>query len=191
MLFASRGRPPSLTDIAADTGLSSEQVRTLLFELQMRDFLGMNQAADAIIYAYPFTSQPTEHRVSIKGRMLNALCAIDALGAGGIYRTDATIASSCRLCGTTIDIGTAQHGAALRHARPAGAVVWYDLAYCQTAAMSCCPSIGFFCCDEHLRQWMAVQTAARTGYRLTLDEALEVSRAIFGPVSAGGTVTLD
>jgi alkylmercury lyase len=63
-------------------------------------------------------------------------------------------------------------------------VVWYDFAYGQTAAMSCCPSIGFFCGDGHLQQWMAAQTAARAGYRLTIDEALEVGRAIFGPVFA-------
>jgi alkylmercury lyase len=190
-LFASQGRPPSVAEIASDTGWPAAQVRALLLELQTHDHLGVNQAADAIVYVYPFTSQPTEHRVSINGRTLNALCAIDALGACGMYRTDATITSSCRLCGTAIEIGTARHGAALNHARPAGAVVWYDFAYRQTAATSCCPSIGFFCCDEHLQQWMAAQATARTGCRLTLGEALEVGRAIFGPVFAGSTVNVD
>jgi hypothetical protein len=184
MLFASHSRPPLVAEIARDTCLPFDQVRALLLELQTYDLLGLDHAADAIIYAYPFTSQPTEHHVNINGRTLNALCAIDALGAGGMYRTDTTITSSCRLCGTTIEVGTAQQGTALSHARPAGAVVWYDFAYSQTAAMSCCPSIGFFCGDGHLQQWMAAQTAARAGYRLTLDEALEVGRAIFGPVFA-------
>ncbi len=156
----------------------------LLLELQERDLLGMDLAADAIIYAYPFTSQPTEHRINLGGCTLNALCAIDALGAGSMCRADATITSSCRLCGTTIEIGTVQCGTARGRARPASTVVWYDLAYAQAAATSCCPSIGFFCCDEHLQQWMAAQTAARAGYRLGLDEALEVGRAIFGPVFA-------
>jgi hypothetical protein len=108
MLFASRGRPPSVTEIASDTRLPFDQVRTLLLQLQVHDLLGMNQAADAIIYAYPFTSQPTEHHVNFNGRMLNALCAIDALGAGGMYRTDAAVTSSCRWCATTIEIGTAR-----------------------------------------------------------------------------------
>jgi hypothetical protein len=101
-----------------------------------------------------------------------------------MYRTDAAVTSSCRWCATTIEIGTAQHGTVLSRARPAGAVVWYDLAYTQTAAMSCCPSIGFFCCDEHLQQWMVAQATACAGYRLTVDEALEVGRAIFGPIFA-------
>jgi alkylmercury lyase len=183
-LFAKYGRPPSLAEVVGDTDLPFEQVRTLLLELRTHDLLGMNTAADAIIYAYPFTSQPTEHRVNLDGRTLNALCAIDALGAGSMCREDATITSSCRLCGTAIEIGTAQRGTALGHARPTSALVWYDLAYNQTAATSCCPLIGFFCCDVHLQQWMAAQTTARAGHRLTLEEALEVGRAIFGPVFA-------
>jgi alkylmercury lyase len=187
MLFASHGRPPSIAEIASDARLPLDQVRTLLLELQMHDLLGMNQAADAIIYAYPFTNQPSEHHVNIYGRTPNALCAIDALGAGGMFRTDAAVTSSCRWCGTTIEIGTAQHVRVLSHARPAGAVVWYDLAYTQTAAMSCCPSIGFFCCDEHLQEWIAAQATPRAGYRLTVDEALEVGRAIFGPVFAAAS----
>ena len=120
----------------------------------------MDQAADTIIYAYPFTSQPTDHRVSINGRMLDALCATDALGAGDMYQTDATITSACRLCGAPIEIGTAKQGTTVSHARPAKTVVWYDLAYSQTAAISCCPSIGFFCCDEHLQQWVTAYGTA-------------------------------
>lgn len=187
-LFGSLGRPPSLAEITEGIGLPSEQVRILLRELQMHDLLGMNQATDTIIYAYPFTSQPTEHHVSINGRVLNALCAIDALGAGAMYRTDATIASSCRLCGTKIAIGTTLQGSVLSYKSPGSAVVWYDLAYSEAAAMSCCPSICFFCGDAHLQGWIAAQAAVRAGYRLTLDEALEVGRAIFGAVFAGSSM---
>ena len=79
----------------------------------------------------------------------------------------------------------------MSHARPAKTVVWYDLAYSQTAAISCCPSIGFFCCDEHLQQWVTAHGTARAGYRLTLDEALEVGRAIFGPVFTSKGVNQD
>jgi sarcosine oxidase delta subunit len=187
MLFASQGRPPSVAEIASGTGLPTVQVRALLVELQTHDLLGVDQAADTVLYAYPFTSQPTEHRVGMNGRMLNALCAIDALGAGALYQTDTMITSCCRLCGARIEMRMTQQGAALSHARPAGAVVWYDLAAGQTAAMSCCPSIGFFCSDQHLQQWMATRITARTGCRLALDEALEVGRAIFGPVLADST----
>jgi alkylmercury lyase len=121
----------------------------LVSELQAQDLLGMDDAARTIVYAYPFTREATEHRVELDGHKLNALCAIDALGVGGMYQTDVIVVSSCRFCGTNIEIHTAQNGKALGYARPTGAVVWYDLAYIHIAAASCCPSIGFFCCDEH------------------------------------------
>ncbi len=183
-LFGQLGRPPQLSEIGKVIGLGPEQIRTLVSELQAHDLLGMDDASGTIVYAYPFSGEATEHRVELHGHKLNALCAIDALGVGGMYQTDVTVASSCRFCGTKIEIRTAQNGKALNHARPASAVVWYDLAYSQTAAASCCPSIGFFCCDEHLQQWLAAQTLRRAGYRLALDEALEVGRAIFEPVLA-------
>jgi hypothetical protein len=183
-LFGRFGRPPNLTEISKKIGLALEQTRMLASELQAHDLLGMDDTAETIAYAYPFTKRTTEHRVELHGRKLNALCAIDALGIGGMFRADVTIESSCRHCGTSIEIGTSQSGRAVSYARPVGAVVWYDLAYSEAAATSCCPSIGFFCCDEHLQQWLAGQTTRRAGYRLAIDEALEVGRALFEPVLA-------
>jgi hypothetical protein len=164
-----RGRPPARTDSNARVRVAGE---------------GPSWDGRKIVYAYPFSGAKTEHRVELHGHKLNALCAIDALGVGGMYQTDVTVVSSCRFCGTDIEVRTAQNGKALGYARLAGAVVWYDLAHNHTAATSCCPSIGFFCCDEHLQQWLTAQTSRRAGYRLALDEALEVGRAIFEPVLA-------
>ena len=71
----------------------------------------------------------------------------------------------------------------MRKVTPAGAVVWYDFAYeGGAAANSCCPSIAFFCSEEQLRRWLDQQTPPRHGVVLAIEEALEVGRAIFGPV---------
>ncbi len=183
-LFARSGRPPHLHEIGKDTGLSVENIRVLVSQLQAHDLLGRDESADVILYAYPFTGRQTEHRVQLHGRMLYAVCAIDALGIAGMFRTDAVIESSCRACGSRIEIGAAQGGKSLSHARPVDAIVWYDLAYSGRAAASCCPSIAFFCSDGELRQWFSAQSPQRAGYPLTLDEALEVSRALFEPVLA-------
>jgi hypothetical protein len=88
---------------------------------------------------------------------LHALCAIDALGIGCPFQTD--IAITC--------------GRVVSSAEPDDKVVWYDLAYAEAAATSCCPSIGFFCADGHLQQWMAAKNPPRAGTRLTLAEAME------------------
>ena len=183
-LFGRLGRPPSLAEVGDEIGLSLVQVRTHLAELEAHDLLRTDPATSAIVYSYPFTSEATEHRVELDGRVLHALCAIDALGVGGMFRTDVTISSSCRFCRTPIEIGIIHAGHTISYAQPATVVVWYDLAYSQAAATSCCPSIGFFCTDEHLQRWPATQISPRAGYRLALDEALEVGRAIFEPVLA-------
>jgi alkylmercury lyase len=183
-LFARLGRPPGLHEIRKETGLSVEDIRMLVSELQAHDLLGSDASADVILYAYPFTGEQTEHRVQLRGQRLHAVCAIDALGIAGMFRTDAVIESSCRACGGRIEIGIVQGGKSLGHARPVDAVVWYDLAYSGRAAASCCRSIAFFCTDAELRQWSNAQSPQHAGYPLTLDEALEVSRALFEPVLA-------
>lgn len=188
-LFARLGRPPHPHEIGKKAGLSVENLRTLVSELQAHDLVGMDRSAGAIAYAYPFTGQETEHRVQLRDRKLHAVCAIDALGIAGMFRTDALIESSCRACGSRIEIGTAQGGKSLSHARPVDAVVWYDLAYSGRAAESCCRSIAFFCTDAELRQWLSAQRAQHAGYALTLGEALEVSRALFEPVLAAATAS--
>jgi hypothetical protein len=186
-LFARSGRSPHLRDIGEETGLSVENLRTLVAELEARDLLGSDQSADSVLYAYPFTGQETEHRVQLRGRQLHAVCAIDALGIAGMFRTDVVIGSSCRACASRIEIGTAQGGTSLSYVRPGDAVIWYDLAYSGRAAASCCPSIAFFCSKAELQQWLSPQSPPRAGYRLTLDEALEVGRALFEPVLATGS----
>jgi hypothetical protein len=188
-LFARFGRPPHLREIGKETGLSVENLRVLVGELQARDLLGSDTSADVILYAYPFTGQETEHRVQLRGRKFHAVCAIDALGIAGMFRTDVVIGSSCRGCASGIEIGTAQCGKSLSYVRPGDAVVWYDIAYSGRAATSCCPAIAFFCSEAELQQWLNAQRPQRAGYRLTLDEALEVGRALFEPVLAAAATT--
>jgi hypothetical protein len=183
-LFGQFGRSPSLAEIGGETDLSPDQVRAHLVELHAHDLLGMDQATGEIVYAYPFTNQVTEHHIALHGRALHALCSIDALGIGGMLQTDVAITSSCRLCQTPVEIATANAGRFIANAKPDDAVVWYDLGYAGTAAMSCYPSIGFFCSDGHLQQWLAARNPPRAGSRLTLVEAMELGRAIFEPVLA-------
>jgi hypothetical protein len=183
-LFARSGRPPLLQEIGEETGLSPENLRTLVADLEAHDLLGSDPSADLVLYAYPFTDNQTVHRVRLRGRKLHAVCAIDALGIAAMFGTDVVIESSCRVCGGGIEIGTARNGKVLSHARPVGAVVWYDLAYSGCAAVSCCQSIAFFCSEPELQQWVSTQNPQCRGYRLTLDEALQVGRALFEPVLA-------
>ena len=89
--FARLGRPPGLHEISKETGLSAEDIRTLVSELQAHDLLGSDPSADVILYAYPFSGARTEHHVQLRGQGLHAVCAIDALGIAGMFRSDVVI----------------------------------------------------------------------------------------------------
>lgn len=189
-LFAALGRPPRLEEIASATKMRQERLAPVLRQLQERDLLAVDAASGSIALAYPLTGSNTGHRVHLGERVLNALCAVDALGVGSMYRQDVSIESSCHFCDAEIRISTARNGTALSSISPAGTVVWYDTRYAGGSAVtSCCPSIAFFCSDDHLQRWLASQAAQRRGYRLSPDEALEIGRALFGPVLATPTAS--
>lgn len=71
-----------------------------------------------------------------------------------MYGSDIAISSPRRHCGASIEVRTAEKGKALEGVTPSGAVVWHDFAYGGSAATSSCPSIAFFCSNQHLDQWL-------------------------------------
>jgi hypothetical protein len=112
-LYADKGQPPRPGDVADQTGIATARVVALLRKLQLRDLVGLEPGGGSIRYAYPFTETPTGHRVELGANVLNALCAIDALGVASMYGTDIMVESSCRQCGQRIRFTTADKGLAL------------------------------------------------------------------------------
>lgn len=182
--WVAEGQPPTVHEIAVQTGIGSLRVAALLRNLQLRDLVGLEPDSGAIRHAYPFTVSASGHRVELGRHTLNALCAVDALGAGDMCRMDIAIDARCRSCGESVRVETVLEGRRLGRMEPERAVVWYDFAYEDSAASSCCQAIAFFCSEQHLREWLGLQRTPRAGARLAMDEALELGRAIFGPVFA-------
>ncbi|MGH6898019.1 MAG: organomercurial lyase [Geminicoccaceae bacterium] len=181
--FRERGHAPSPEEIARRSGTAPEKVRALLQRLAGRDLVVLE--GDRVLGAYPLSERPTGHRVRIGKHVLHAMCAIDALGVGAMYRTNSVIEARCRLCRATIDITTGDDGRRLDAVLPVDAVVFAGIGYrggC--AATSLCTTIAFFCGAAHLSAWRASQRLEGPGYRLSIDEAFQVGKAIFGPVLA-------
>jgi hypothetical protein len=180
--YAVLGRAPRIPEIAARVGIAPDAATAWLRRLRARDQIVLDEAGDLISGAYPFTEQDTGHRVHLDGRVLNAMCAIDALGVGAMYGRDVAIDSSCRQCGKAVSVITAQRGLALESVWPAETVVWAGITYANNcAATSLCRVLAFFCGDDHLETWRAPDAR---GVRLSLDEAMQVGKAIFMPVVA-------
>ena len=179
-LYREYGRAPAVADLARHAGVGEAEVRESLLRLRERDLVVLDAHAEIIEGAYPFTERDTGHRVRIDGRTVNAMCAVDALGAGDMSACDVEIESRCRSCGAPVRITTRETGRALDEVRPHTAVVWLGLRYeggC--AARSLCTVTSFFCTDDHLDVWRREQKSEPPGARLSVAEAFEAGRAIF------------
>ncbi|MEH2530998.1 hypothetical protein V1277_002626 [Bradyrhizobium sp. AZCC 1588] len=185
-LYAEQGRAPTIDVLAARARLDTAEARGQLAELRQRDLVVLSRDGERIIGAYPFTDRDTGQRVKLDGRTANAMCAVDALGVGAMLRRDIQIDSRCHRSGTAIRITTRDRGRAIAVARPETTVVWLSLRYeGGSAAHSLCTVTVFFATDDHLEAWHKDQPADMRGVRLSLAEALEAGRAIFGPSLAG------
>jgi mercuric reductase len=185
-LYAELGRMPAIGELAKRTGVSEFTIRPILASLKARDLVVLDADGDRIVGAYPWTDRATEHRVSLGERTFNAFCAIDALGAGAMYGRDVEIQSRCRACGAPVRIATRDRGQAVADVQPGSTVVWSGIRHTDgCAANSMCTVIAFFCDDAHLEAWRAEHDPEAPGFRLWIDEALQVGRAIFGPSLAG------
>lgn len=181
---------PAIGEVAKRAGVSGSTIRAILASLKARDLVVLDADGERIVGAYPWTDRATEHRVSLGERTLNALCAIDALGAGDMYECDVEIYSRCRSCGAPVTMATRGRGRAVAEVRPATAVVWSGIRHTDgCAANTMCKVVAFFCDYAHLEAWRAEHHPEAPGFRLSIDEALQAGRAIFGPSLAGLAVT--
>ncbi|RXG86364.1 bifunctional organomercurial lyase/mercury(II) reductase MerBA [Bradyrhizobium zhanjiangense] len=183
-LYSEDGRAPTTGALAERAGLNETSVPTLLEELRRRDLAVLD--GGQIVGAYPFTDRDTGHQVTLDGRVLNAMCAVDALGIGAMTDRDITIASRCRHCSAPIRVTTRDQGRMLARVEPKTSVMWQSVRYeGACAANSLCATTAFFCSDDHLSAWRREQAADETGFRLSIEEGLEAGRALFGPSLAG------
>ena len=182
------GHAPSIDELALSTGLAPDQVRGLVAKLAARDMVVLDENGTTLIGAYPFTDRDTEHRVRLGETVLNAMCAVDALGMGAMLGIDVVVESACRSCGTPIRVRTRENGAALADDAPTDAVVWAGVQYANScAADSLCTVMAFFCSNAHLNSWRASQGSESRGFRLSMDEGLQMGKAIFMPLLAAAS----
>ena len=176
------GHAPTPARVAEVTGLSADEVAANLAGLKRRDLLVLDESGEAIIGAYPLSELETGHRVALGDVVVNAMCAIDALGAGAMYGRDTEITSSCRHCGEPIRVQTRDAGATIEAFSPATAVVWSGIQLTDgCSADTMCTVMTFFCSDAHMDAWRKDNAEGIDGYRLSMDEGIQAGKAIFIP----------
>lgn len=181
--YVKRGRAPTVAALAIMAGMSEGRAREVLVQLRDRDLVVFDVEQDRVKGAYPFTDRDTEHRVLFDDLSVNAMCAIDALGAGAMVGGDIEVHSRCRACDMAVGAATQANGTALASYSPEDAVVWTGLRFADNCmATSLCTVMAFFCSDEHLEEWRAANHPDIQGHRLAMTEAHELGMGIFGPM---------
>ncbi len=181
--YLQNGRAPTLKELRDAKQLSDQAIAEVVDDLAERDLVLLTDGE--ISAAYPFSTAITRHAVEINNRVIPAICAIDALGAGSMFGSSTEVTSSCPVCETEIEIKTEKLGLSIGKITPAAAIVWAGVqAIDGCAANTQCQSMLLFCCDDHLRQWKGIQPANQIGFRLLPHQALQAGAAMFIPYMA-------
>lgn len=175
--FLELGRALTRKEIAEELGFSTEKIDSLLKELDGNDILVVDGNGE-IAAAYPYSSNPTVHRVQVEDKRVFANCAVDALGIPFMVRRDAAVESECAYCDRPIKVVI--QGARLVFSEPAAIHVWLvESEECDCAHLnSTCPHINFFCSTQHLNKWSKANSNQK-GWSLNLEEATQAAKTIF------------
>lgn len=103
-LFVDLGRAPSADEAAAAAHLAPDAVLAGWRRLADEHAIVMNDTADALLMANPFSAVPTQHRVEVAGRSWFANCAWDAFGICAALDADGVITTSCPCCGDELAV---------------------------------------------------------------------------------------
>jgi Alkylmercury lyase len=165
--FAGQGRPPSVAELAAQTGLAETAVRAALRHLHNAHAIVLTPAGDAVRIAHPFSAAPMGFVVSAEGRgpagyagdrMWWGGCAWDSFGIGAALGEPVVIRTRCPGCrrDLTVQAGPAQPPEPDLAVRvPCPARRWWD------DVVGTCTNIRLFCDRSHAADW-AVRAAPPT-----------------------------
>jgi hypothetical protein len=175
--FANDGRPGSAAVRAAAEriGLDAEDALATL----AREDLVHRGADGEITVAYPFSGRSTAHRVRFpSGHVVDAMCAIDALGVAPMLGQRIEIESRDPVSREAIGALVAPDGAA--EWWPEAAVVVAGAVQGQgDVCGGCCPVLNFFASPANAERWLSEHSDV-CGNVISLHDAAAAGRAVFG-----------
>jgi Alkylmercury lyase len=174
------GRPPGPSALADECDRRGVSLRRLLEVLAREDLVHADESG-GIAVAYPFSGRPTPHRVLLDGHEVFAMCAIDALGTAPMLGRPAEVLSTDPVDGHEIRVSLSPDGSASWE--PEQAVVVTGRARGGEAFRGCCHVLNFFASPGNAEHYLRTRTDV-SGFRISIPEAIESGRLIFGCVLA-------
>jgi hypothetical protein len=171
-------------DLAVVSRLAAElhlEPQAAMAALPGADLVHLDPAAGRVGVAYPFSGEPTAHRVTLAGGpTVYAMCALDALGIPLMARRSGRISSIDPTSGQAITVEVDDQGWRWQPTTTvvlAGTTTISDA--CGSVADCCCPYINFHAspgdADAYRQQHPAMATEL-----LGQAEAVAAARRIFG-----------
>jgi hypothetical protein len=151
-----------------------------LARLQTDDLIVLSEDGTRILGAYPMTTEPTPHTLTLPGGTIHAMCAVDALSVGAMFGGEVEIESQCRI--TREPVRVKMDGARIVSASPPHVLVGvrWDGGSCGPAAHSLCMEMVFLRDDSEAGEWSGGDAASHTV--LSLEEAARFGARFFTPL---------
>lgn len=170
--FAERGRPPATSDLVA---AGANDLDEALDRLAADDLIV--RVNGEIVGAYPFTTDLTPHHLTIEGRKLRAMCALDAVAVAPVFGLNVRIDSVCAVTGNPVHVEQ-EHGSVLAH-QPADLRV--GIRWSQpvgNAAHSMCREMVFLSDADTATAWRGTDRDSAGIFEL--EDAVEFGERFFG-----------
>ena len=175
--FATKGRILTKEEMAPWVS----DVPEALDVLSKNDMVTLSESGE-LVGAYPFTMKAREHKVCINGHEVHAMCALDALAIGPMFKETTRIASQCRVTGDPINI--LMSGETILNLEKARNIS-FGIAWGAADADSCCADslcmeMIFLRDTEIAQKWSSEDCRDREVF--TLQEAVQFSSRFFVPL---------
>jgi hypothetical protein len=178
--FLTEAGPPDLAVVSRPAAELHLEPQAAMAALAGADLVHLDPAAGRVRVAYPFSGEPTAHRVTLAGGpTVYAMCALDALGIPLMARRSGRISSIDPTSGQAITVEVDDQGWRWQPTTTvvlAGTTTISDA--CGSVADCCCPYINFHAsprdADAYRQQHPAMATEL-----LGQAEAVTAARRIF------------
>jgi hypothetical protein len=171
--------PPTGAELAEQARALALEPSFVLAALAREDLVHADDDGTVTV-AYPFSARARGHEVAIDGRVVQAMCAIDALGIATMLDQPIEIRSCDPISGGEIHVHANPNGVTAHE--PQTAVV---LAGCGCndgpSYCGCCDVLNFFESTANANRYLRKHPEL-TGMPIAISEAAAAGRTIFGSI---------
>jgi len=101
------GTIPTAADVAARMGIPTDEVHAAFRRLWSARVLILDEGTGEIVAFNPFSTGPTDFKVTAAGRDWWGICGWDALGIAAALRSDGRLSTHCGDCGEPLEVTVA------------------------------------------------------------------------------------